>query len=683
MSYTKVHENIQALLKDKAYAFETDTDADVLWELYLNSFPEGTNNIFRQRRIHDCSACRNFIRKIGNLVVIDDKYQLISIFDKLPDDHEYSAVFKALSDYVKSKPIKNIYLSEQKKVGIKENYERTVDNSILTWTHFYTALPDRFVHSSKKESIEAIKGSVRDTKNVFHRSLTELSADSVETVLDLISQKSLYKGDEWETVLKQFRALQIEYMNIRPESMDNWLWVKSTELSLAVLKIRNHSIGTLLIDLSAGMDIESAVRKYEVIVAPTNYKRPKAIFTKNMLDAAQKKIEELGLLPSLQRKFANIDDITINNIIYGNANLRKAPGQTPSVFEQLQADAKQPPKNFDRVEEMPIADFVENVLPRLTGLEVLFDPIHRTNLVSLIAPVNKDSASLFKWNNGFSWAYPGNVTDSIKQNVQKAGGNVGGVLRFSIQWNENQDNNDDYDAHAIEPDGNHIYFGARQNIMGTTGELDIDILRPFAQCPDRPAVENITWTDKNKMLEGTYHFYVHNYCARGIAKAGFSAQIEYDGQIFDFDYPYPLRFRESVTVAKIEFSRKTGMKIQQSLKATNTSVPVWNINTNQFIPVNAVMYSPNYWAGEPGTGNKHVFFMLQDCLNPDTPSGFFNEFLKEDLMPHKHVFEALSSKMRVHASDNQLSGLGFSTTQRNVLVVKVSGHINRVLKLLF
>jgi hypothetical protein len=95
------------------------------------------------------------------------------------------------------------------------------------------------------------------------------------------------------------------------------------------------------------------------------------------------------------------------------------------------------------------------------------------------------------------------------------------------------------------------------------------------------------------------------------------------------------------------------------------------------------MYSPNYWDAQDGIGNRHVFFMLKDCVNPENPNGFFNEYLKEDLLQHKRVFEALGSRMAVQDTPDQLSGVGFSTTKRNEVLVKVKGQVERVLRVLF
>ena len=47
------------------------------------------------------------------------------------------------------------------------------------------------------------------------------------------------------------------------------------------------------------------------------------------------------------------------------------------------------------------------------------------------------------------------------------------------------------------------------------------------------------------------------------------------------------------------------------------------------------------------------------------------------------VFEALGSKMAVENTISQLSGVGFSTTKRNAIVLKVIGSTERVMKVVF
>ena len=200
-----------------------------------------------------------------------------------------------------------------------------------------------------------------------------------------------------------------------------------------------------------------------------------------MLEDAKKTISELGYMDSLNRRFATLDDITVNNILFSNKDAAKRISDSSDIFGELEKQVVVNPRKFSRVEEISANDFIKNVLPSAKEVEVLVENKHSNNFVSLIAPCNKDSKSMFKWNNGLSWAYSGNITDSdMKQNVKAAGGNVDGVLRFSIQWNEDGRDNCDLDAHCIEPNGNEIYFSncRKPSMSYMTGQLDVDIIHP-------------------------------------------------------------------------------------------------------------------------------------------------------------------------------------------------------------
>lgn len=591
----------------------------------------------------------------------------------------------ALSEFVQSQPITDIFVTDSLHVGVEKNFEKS-ENGVLTWEHLCIQLPDRFKIASRS-TLDTVRGRARDLRNVFKRSLEEISGDSVASVLELIGQNSLYKGEEWKAVLEAFQKHQKAYKNLSTSEQELYTWEQFIIAGPVIGKIRNHSIGVLLVDISKGMDLDEAARRYEKIVAPSNYKRPKAIFTAKMLQFtakmlqdAEKEITDLGYLESLGRRHASLDDITVNNILYANRDVAKH--LAGSVFSDLAKEHAIQPKNFDRIEEIQIEKFVSEVLPTVQNVEVLLENRHGANLVSLIAPTNREAPSMFKWTNPFSWAYAGNITDSMKQRVKALGGDVGGVLRFSIQWNEAGDNEDDLDAHCIEPNGNEIYFRNKRLVHRSSGVLDVDIIRPKYEAPGGIAVENITWSDTRKMPEGKYQLFVHCYSHRG-GRSGFTAEVEFDGQIHSFAYSKELRQDEKVQVADVFYNKQTGFSIVEKIPSSMASRKLWSLDTNQFQPVSVIMMSPNYWDGQDGIGNRHFFFMLKGCQNPESPNGFFNEYLKNELLAHKRVFEALGSKMRVEPSDEQLSGVGFSSTQRNSLVVRVTGHVSRIVKVVF
>jgi hypothetical protein len=645
-------------------------DKEKMWETYLESFPPEFNQIFRERRSHDCNYCKNFIRNIGNLVIIkDNKVQSIWDIPELYEDEEYGNSVKAMRDLIHSSSIEDYFFVEMNKYGMEHNFEMKEGFNPRKWEHLYCVVPKKYV----TDSVGAEKGKLRDIRNVFKRSLDEITEEAIETVIELINQNSLYKGEEWKNQLTEFLKFKKVYDKLYISEREVYAWEQSVKVGAVIGKIKNHSIGTLLTNISEGMDLDLAVKKYEAIVAPENYKRPKAVYTKKMLEEAEKTIIELGYINSLGRRYANINDITINNILFANRDsVNKITCK--SIFDEMKKEVTNTPKKFEKVEEITVEKFIKDVLPSTKELGVYLENKHSKNLMSLIAPSDKDSNIMFKWDNNFSWAYTGNITDSsMKENVKNAGGKVEGDLRFSIQWNDITPDTCDLDAHCVEIASNYtIYFSNKGSFSPNRGKLDVDIIRPS----NTPAVENIIYENRNTMKDGDYEFYVNHYSGR--TTSGFRAEIEFDGQIYQYD----VRDNQSGKIKVATVNLKNGIfTLKENIKSTTSSKDIWGLNTNNFIPVSIMMFSPNYWNEQQGIGNKHYFFMLKDCINPEQPQGFYNEFLKEGLMKHKRVFEALGNKMRVQETENQLSGLGFSSTQRNEVIVKVKGTIERVLKI--
>jgi hypothetical protein len=656
-------------LMQKHPLYRVAIERDAIWESYLGSFPPGTNELYRERTEHDCACCRNFVKNIGNVVALING-KLESVWDvSVPAEPGYQVVADRLSSMVKDAPIANTFLHFEPTAGSKPNFEQ-LTTGVKRWEHFFVNINPKFV--TKGADIPSALAVPRTAHDTLLRALETITTEAIDTVLDLIGQGSLYRGDDHKFAVNAFATKKREYDRLRV-SKDLFVWTNLEGTPGSVSGIRNTSIGTLLVDLSEGKDIEQAVASFEAMVAPQNYKRPTALVSKAMIEKAKTKLNELGLTSALERRYATIDDLTINNILFANRQAKKVING--DVFDDLVASTSAKAKSLDKIEEVTIEKFLSDILPRVDTIEVLLENRHSTNLVSLIAPVDPTAGSMFKWDNKFSWSYNGEMADSIKERVKQAGGSVEGDLCCRLAW----DYTDDLDFHMHEPDGGHIYFSNRRSISRCGGMLDVDANGIDGNRPN--PVENIFYANKAKMKEGIYRLVVNNFSRRSDG-VGFEVEIEFGGQKLNFVYDKVLRGSSNVDVAKIKYTKVGGFEIVESMPSTQSSKTTWGLPTQTFHMVNVVMMSPNFW-DEQGVGNKHYFFMLDGCTNDGTARGFFNEFLKEEMTPHRKVLEIVGSKMKVKESPHQLSGIGFSSTQKNTLTCRVKGSFTRTIKITF
>ncbi len=660
--------SFQAITKSPQ-VYVTAVEGDDLYRCYLAAFPEGTNPIFKKQTEHECSCCRQFIRRAGNVVSIDEG-KIKTIWDESAEKapYPYNVVATTLRDAVLSKEISDLYRVSQKENNFGAATTRSLDEGgkALTWNHLYT---DQIPKTLQAASPDQVRGDYRTTVQVFTRGLVELSPAALDTVLALIEANNLYRGAEHKAAVVQFMQAQKAYQTKNPAEQATFAWTNAVG---PASRFRNTVIGTLVQDLSDGVDVEHAVKSFEQKVAPTNYKRTAAVITPAMVKKAMETIDTLGLEPALERRFATIQDISVNDVKWVDNSVKPSmKGGLTDTLMKVAVQPQSPKKDEDRAEDIGLEDFVETVLPQATNVEMFLKGEHLGNLMSLTAPVNPEPKQLFRWANDFAWSYGGNVTDSIAERVKKAGGKVdGATLRVSLSWF----NYDDLDLHIYEPTSrvayglkDHIYFGNKRGASG--GTLDVDMNAGHGT--SREPVENVVWMDK--MPGGAYKVVVNNYSKRESSDVGFVIEIENGGKLTHYSYNKQVRDREDIHVVTLHMKEGRIESVETgdpAITASNISQTKWGLSTEQYVKVDAVTLSPNYW-GDNAVGNKHTFFVINGAKNDEPTRGIYNEFLHPRLEPHRKVFEVIGDKTKCQPTDGQLSGLGFSSTKKTNVLVKV------------
>jgi Icc-related predicted phosphoesterase len=688
--------------------FRVELTGQQIWDMYLGSFSKENDPVFRDpsSTVHNCNHCKNFFRRYGNIVSIDESFNIVTMFDVVPDV-EFEATAKVMAAAIKASKIVEVFFetfnelnslpceacnktNEVFQLGVASNPKRYTKeeaekfgvvkpNEIRNFNHFHLKVDKAFVDMSGK-SVEAIMEGYRSAKNVFQRAMQTISLDTLILVKDLINQGSLLDGTTHLFKVEQFILLKEEYDKILFENAaDNWCWAKSYKLPLA--KFKNELIGVLCSELSEGEELNKAVQNWNKRVDPINYMKVTAPITKKQIEEAKKFVEQNGYVESFNRRFANIDDIKVSEILHSNVGDGKI--KEVSIFDGVKSTSTRHKRNeFDGVEEVSIDKFMKDILPTCSAIEAFLTNAQAGNLVSLTTAAN-NSKPIFKWSNNYSWTFNGNLAgkSQIKQAVKDAGGSVEGVLNFRLAWNDVDGRDDsDLDAWAQEPNRTLIGYSAGyrrdsgNHRTSMSGQLDVDNTRPNGKL----AVENITWTDKSKMKDGEYMLWVNQY--RASNSQGFKVEIEFDGETYCYEYKNPVMGRIQVAEVTLKNGKFTIRHILP--ESAVSSKEIYGLETNQFHKVSLVCLSPNHW-GENNVGNKHYFFMLDGCKSPTSIRSFHNENLLPELAEHRKVLEVLGATNMIEPAEKQLSGLGFNSTVRDEVILRLQGSHKRVIKLKF
>lgn len=630
-------------------------ERDELFDLYLDNIPANHNQIFRQRRRYDGNYDKHFIRNLGGVLFIHNDFKVETIWDvALSPDNYLIFAAKALNDHVKAARIDNYLVKSERVAGNLSNVDN-YDDTII-WEHFYYKLPDAYV----KPNVNELQGTYANWVAMLSRGMNDLSLDAAKEVQSLIDSNALYRGKEFKGAVDKFIELKEAHAKAADKGL--WVWLNTKRLGEQT-RFRSTVIGTLVEDLTNGVDLERAVASFESKVAPTNYKRTTALVTPMMIAKAKADVAELGYSESIYRELAELKDLPTDKMIYVESRAK-----TVDVFDTMSEEAGAVVKSVDNAVQISASE----LLAKLKGakkVEVLRQPHSVANEFVLTRAADSTAPNMFKWDNTLAWAYTSGTTDAIKERVKEAGGDVTGDVRVSLAWHSPCD----LDLSVERMSTFELVNYVRHNRKNFGAELDLDMNGLDKHDSENP-VENIVWRDIADMPNGKYAVFVHNYNSRSPINKGFKIQVEILGVISTFEYANTLSGGKKENCLTLE---KTGTGVEITYMNKALTLVSKSRAGGEFVSVSRVMTSPNCWGDTP-IGNEHLMFIVDgfECKKP--VRGFFNEYLKAELNEHRKVFEVLGAKTMVEPAGQCVGGYGYSLTSKQEFVVRIDKRIYKV-----
>lgn len=361
--------------------FQTDIAPEVLWAEYLAAFATP-----QDRQFHTCHTCRRFIERFGGLVTVSPEGTLHSAL-WFPEDAEDPALREAitiLAAKVTRSRIIHPFASSEPEFGVGVTGQ---------WRHL--SVPNPRILTGYRSAEEAM-GVKRTEFEVVSKALVEYRLQTVEAVVRLLESGTLARSEKVLGQATWFRDLVRASSDTRNASVRrNLIWRAVAEAPSGFCHVRASVLATLLDDLESGADTNGAMERFARKMDPLQYQRTTAEITAGQVAVAERRIAELGLARSLERRFARLDEIPSlwtpaqpetppSSGVFGH--LLKAPAKVDI------SGAAAPPMSCEK--------FLRTVLPTAEGVEYQVLPVDR--FCAWTTAVHPDAPTLFQWSNPVS-----------------------------------------------------------------------------------------------------------------------------------------------------------------------------------------------------------------------------------------------------------------------------------------
>jgi hypothetical protein len=354
------------------------TDATGLYETYLGAL--GT-----ERQVHTCHACRRFIEAFGGLALITENGLVTSpLWNAVHVPSFYQPAFAAMANAVSKARVTGVFLSSKKTLGTPVTGK---------WHHLSVTLPGAMVYREGAKTADQAAAALKENVRIVRDALGEFSPAALDQAIRILEADAVSRAERFLAPVQWLRAL-----HDRPKGPqgENLLWRAVASAPDGYCHPRASMTGTLLEDIIAGLPFEDIKRRFNAKMHPLQYQRPQAAPTAGNIAAAEKLVEKMGLAPSLERRFARLEDL--QEPLWKPTPDASPPSATgPGVFGHLKPKAA--PPEVREVELPPVTmtwvKFKAEVLPKATAID-FHVPAHG-NFVALTAAQNADAPPIMKW----------------------------------------------------------------------------------------------------------------------------------------------------------------------------------------------------------------------------------------------------------------------------------------------
>jgi hypothetical protein len=381
--------------EEPVFVTQAVADGSSLFDVYLHAIPA------RDRQYYNCSACRRFVNQFGSLVTIDVNGQQWSVFwdEREAPSYLFPAILALRSAVENGLVLGPFYTSE----GV---WGYPVTRHPVEWHHMGVKSSGRiFVaktkrHGAKQEMAERLEEfrltgeNVHEYEHVLPLAMAILKSGAIERV------EKVWARAKWAQDLMVAMGT-----GKNSRARRNLMWRAVALAPQGFAHLGSSVLGSLLDDLKAGANPEVAARAFNAKMNPILYQRPPAPPTAGNIARAEEIVKDLGLAPSLERRFARREEL--RGVIW------REPSDAPTggIFDHLRPGAGPSPDAVVRAVRSGFAwtwvKFARDVLPEAAQIHLIV-PSVPSAFFAILTATHPEAPPILQWDspeqrNPFSW----------------------------------------------------------------------------------------------------------------------------------------------------------------------------------------------------------------------------------------------------------------------------------------